>query len=104
MAVLQVSGPTVYTCFNRWERVGLAGLANAAGQGRRPILGAADAALVAAATGANRQQFKDVAVMLCQELAKDFSARTLRRFLKILGDLAALPPRPERGAGPGRLR
>ena len=62
--------------------VGLAGLANAAGQGQRPILGAADAALVAAAVRANRQQLKDMAVTLRQELAKDFSARTLRRFLK----------------------
>ena len=31
MAVLNVSRPTVYTWFNRWERGGLAGLANAAG-------------------------------------------------------------------------
>ena len=82
MAVLQVSRPTVYTWFNRWERGGLAGLANAAGQGRHPILGAADAAPVAAAVRANRQQLKEVAVTLRQELAKDFSARTLRRFLK----------------------
>jgi len=81
MAVLHVSRPTVYTWFNRWERGGLAGLANAAGQGRHPILGAADAAPVAAAVRANRQQLKDVAVTLRQELAKDFSARTLRRFL-----------------------
>ena len=82
MAVLQVSRPTVYTWFNRWERGGLAGLANAAGQGRRPILGAADAAPVAAAVRANRQQLNDVAATLRQELAKDFSARTLWRFLK----------------------
>ena len=82
MAMLQVSRPTVYTWFNRWERGGLAGLANAAGQGRHPILGAADAAPVAAAVRANRQQLREVAVTLRQELAKDFSARTLRRFLK----------------------
>ena len=82
MAVLNVSRPTVYTWFNRWERGGLAGLANAAGQGRHPILGAADAAPVAAAVRTNRQQLKEVAVTLRQELAKDFSARTLRRFLK----------------------
>ena len=82
MTVLQVSRPTVYTWFNRWERGGLAGLANAAGQGRHPILGAAEAAPVAAAVRANRQQLREVAVTLRQELAKDFSARTLRRFLK----------------------
>jgi len=82
MAVLQVSRPTVYTWFNRWQTGGLAGLANAAGQGRRPILSAADAEPVAAAVRANRQQLKDVAATLRQELAKNFSARTLRRFLK----------------------
>ena len=82
MAVLQVSRPTVYTWFNRWERGGLAGLANAAGQGRHPILSAADAESVAAAVRANRQQLREVAVTLRQELAKDFSARTLRHFLK----------------------
>ena len=79
MVVLQVSRPTVYTWFNRWEA---GGLANAAGQGRRPILSAADAAPVLAAVRLNRQQLKEVAVTLRQELAKDFSARTLRRFLK----------------------
>ena len=80
--MLQVSRPTVYTWFNRWERIGMAGLANAAGQGRHPILGAADAAPVAVTVRANRRQLKEVAVTLRQELAKDFPARTLRRFLK----------------------
>jgi len=77
MAVLNVSRPTVYTWFNRWERGGLAGLANAAGQGRHPILGAA-----VAAVRTNRQQLKEVTAALRQELAKNFSPRTLRRFLK----------------------
>ncbi|MGI4864664.1 MAG: helix-turn-helix domain-containing protein [Janthinobacterium lividum] len=82
MAVLDVSRQTVYSWFNRWEEGGLAGLANAAGQGRRPILIAADEVSVAAAVRANRQQLKDVTATLRQELAKDFSPRTLRRFLK----------------------
>ena len=94
MAVLNVSRPTVYTWFNRWERGGLAGLANAAGQGRHPILGAADAAPVAAAVRANRQQLKDVAVTLRQELAKDFSARTLRRFLKSVAGVGGASATP----------
>ena len=79
---LGVSSRTVYTWFNRWESGGLAGLANAAGQGRRPILGAADEEPVVAAVRMNRQQLKQVTAALCQELAKDFSPRTLRRFLK----------------------
>ena len=94
MAVLQVSRPTVYTWFNRWERGGLAGLANAAGQGRHPILGAADAAPVAAAVRANRQQLKEVTATLRQELAKDFSPRTLRRFLKSVAGVGGASATP----------
>jgi transposase len=76
MAVLQVSRPRVYTWFNRWEEGGLAGLANAAGQGRRPILTAADEGPVAAAVRANRQQLKDVTATLRQEL---YSSRSGQR-------------------------
>ena len=79
---LGVSSRTIYTWFNRWEAGGLAGLANAAGQGRRPILSADDEAPVVAAVRLNRQQLKEVTTTLRQELAKDFSPRTLRRFLK----------------------
>ena len=82
MAVLQVSRPTVYTWFNRWQTGGLAGLANAAGQGRRPILSAADEEPVLAAVRTNRQQLQEVTAALRQELGKNFSPRTLRRFLK----------------------
>ena len=80
--VLGVSRGTVYAWFDRWETAGLAGLANAAGQGRRPVLGAADEAPVRAAVEANRQQLKDVTATLRQELNKSFSASTLRRFVK----------------------
>ena len=79
---LSVSSRTVYTWFNRWEAGGLAGLANATGQGRRPVLTAADEVLVLAAVRTNRQQLKEVTITLRQELGKDFSPRTLRRFLK----------------------
>ena len=82
--VLGVSRVTVYAWFDRWETAGLAGLANAAGQGRRPVLGAADEAPVRAAVEANRQQLKDVTATLRQELGKSFSPTTLRRFLKSL--------------------
>ena len=79
---LGVSSRTIYTWFNRWEAGGLAGLANATGQGRRPVLTAADEVLVLAAVRTNRQQLKEVTITLRQELGKDFSPRTLRRFLK----------------------
>ena len=38
-----------------------------------------------AAVRANRQQLKDVTAALRQELGKDFSALTLKRFLKRVG-------------------
>ena len=82
MAMLQVSRPTVYVWFNLWESVGLAGLTNTAGQDRRPIRTAADQAPIVAAVRANRQQIRDVTATLRQELAKDYSVRMLRRFLK----------------------
>ena len=85
---------TVYTWFNRWEAGGLAGLANATGQGRRPILDAADEAPVVQAVRTNRQQLKEVTATLRQELGKNFSPRTLRRFLKsvaAVGGASATP-------------
>ena len=84
-ALLGVSQTTVYSWFNRWERGGLAGLANAKGQGRRAILQAADCEQVKAAVRDNRQQLKDVTAALRQELAKSFSPLTLKRFLKSMG-------------------
>jgi transposase len=85
MQVLHVSRTTVCAWFARWETGGLAGLANAPGQGRPPVLTAADTAQGKAAVEANRQQLKEVTATLRQELNKDFSPKTLKRFLKSLG-------------------
>ena len=79
---------------HRRQAGGLADLANAAGQGRRPILSAADEEPVLAAVRANRQQLQEVTTTLRQELGKDFSPRTLRRFLKgvaVVGGVFATP-------------
>jgi transposase len=76
---------TVYGWFNRWERGGLAGLANAKGQGRPAILQPTDQERVKAAVRANRQQLKYVTAVLRQELRKNFSALTRKRFLKRVG-------------------
>ena len=83
--LLQVSEATGYSWFNRWEGGGLAGLANAKGQGRPAILQAADREQVEAAVRVNRQQIKEVVVALREELAKSFSPLTLKRFLKKVG-------------------
>ena len=80
MAVLGIGRLTVYAWFTRWETGGLAGLANAAGQGRPPVLTAADEQAVQTAVRANRQQLKEVTATLRQELNKDFSTKTLKRF------------------------
>ncbi len=82
MQVLHVSRTTVCAWFARWETGGLAGLANAPGQGRPPVLTAADTEQVEAAVRANRQQLKEVTASLRQELNKEFSPTTLKRFLK----------------------
>lgn len=87
--VLDVRRKTVYAWFDRWETAGLAGLANAPGQGRPPVLTAADAPQVKAAVRENRQQLKEVTARLRQELNKDFSPTTLKRFLKSLAGRGA---------------
>ena len=84
-ALLDVGQGTVYSWFNRWERGGLVGLGNAKGQGRPAILQPIDQEQVKAAVRANRQQLKDVTAVLRQQLGKDFSALTLKRFLKRVG-------------------
>lgn len=82
--IFQVSRLTIATWLNRWEQNGLAGLCNAKGQGRKPILSAQDAAQVQAQVRENRQQLKQATSPLKQELAKEFSTKTLKRFLKSL--------------------
>lgn len=81
-AVLGVSRLTVYAWFTRWETAGLAGLANAKGQGRPPLLTDADQEQVQAAVRSNRQQLKEVTATLRQELDRNFSPKTLKRFLQ----------------------
>ena len=68
MAVLGVSRTTVFAWFERWETGGLAGLANAPGQGRPPVLTAADEQPVRQAVGQNRQRLKEVTATLRREL------------------------------------
>ena len=84
MQVLYVMVPTVYAWFNRWETGDLAGLANAPGQGRPPVPTDDDEQPRRAAVRENRQQLKEVTVSLRQELNKNFSTTTLKRFLKNL--------------------
>lgn len=73
----------VNTWLARYQDHGLDGLKTRQGQGRRPILQAdTDLAAVRRAVQENRQRVSLAKAELTKELGKEFSALTLRRFLK----------------------
>ncbi|QHW01101.1 helix-turn-helix domain-containing protein [Spirosoma endbachense] len=78
----QVSRLTIYNWLDAWEQQGLRGLYNQPGQGRKPILTSADEALVNQHVSAHAQQLKAARQVLRQELNREFSHKTLQRFLK----------------------
>lgn len=73
---------TIYNWLNAWEKQGIRGLYNQPGQGRKPILSSADEALVNQHVSAHAQQLKAARQGLRQELNREFSHKTLQRFLK----------------------
>ena len=83
-AVLGVSWITIYSWLDRWEKKGLVGLRDQAGRGRKPILTIADFALVKECVEQNAQQLRVARVQLKEELKRDFSDKTLRRYIKNL--------------------
>lgn len=82
--VLGVSSITIYGWLNRWEKKGLVGLRDRGGRGRKPILTIADFALVKERVQQNAQQLRLARVQLKEELERDFSDKTLRRYIKNL--------------------
>ena len=82
--IFSVSHATISNWITAWETKGIVGLRNQAGQGRKPILIASDLALIKAKVQLNPQHLKAVRTELKAELAKDFSEKTLKRFLKSL--------------------
>lgn len=82
--IFNVSRPTITNWFDRWESLGVLGLYNVKGQGRKPILDVADSGVIKSAVKANPQELKVARESIKTELNKDFSDRTLRRFLKSL--------------------
>ncbi len=82
--VFPVSQMTIYNWLRRWERGGISGLKDLAGRGRKPILQAADLPQVKARVQENAQQLKLARQKLKEELGREFSEKTLRRFLKSL--------------------
>ena len=75
---------TVYHWFTAWEKQGLVGLLTKPGQGRKPILLPSDQAAIQQRVQAENQRLKQVRAHLQEELAKEFSHSTLKRFLKTL--------------------
>lgn len=83
-AVFRVSQMTIYNWLRRWERGGISGLKDSVGRGRKPILQAADLPQIKARVQENAQQLKIARHKLKKELGREFSEKTLRRFLKSL--------------------
>lgn len=83
-AVFRVSLITVYGWLKRWENSGLVGLRDLPGRGRKPILKPADLLQIKMRVQQNAQQLKLAREKLKEDLARDFSDKTLRRYLKNL--------------------
>ena len=83
-AVFRVSLITVYGWLKRWENSGLVGLRDLPGRGRKPILKPADLLQIKMRVQENAQQLKLARSKLKEDLARDFSDKTLRRYLKNL--------------------
>lgn len=79
-----VTHATIGNWFRAWEDSGIVGLRNQAGQGRKPIFAATDLNLVKKKVQENPQHLKAVRETLKAELNKEFSEKTLKRFLKSL--------------------
>jgi len=79
-----VTHATIGNWFRAWEDSGIVGLRNQAGQGRKPIFSVTDLNLVKEKVQENPQHLKAVRETLKTELNKEFSEKTLKRFLKSL--------------------
>jgi len=83
--LLKMKPVTVNNWLNRYQQEGISGLATKPGRGRKPVLEPArDLEQVRAAVVAERQRLSQAKLLLEQQLGKEFSLKTLRRFLKKL--------------------
>lgn len=82
--IFRVSEISIYSWFKRWERSGIVGLRDKQGRGRKPILQAADLARIKERVQENAQRLKIAREKLKEELGREFSTKTLKRFLKSL--------------------
>lgn len=100
--LFEISEITVYSWFDRWEKLGLSGLMNRPGRGRKPILGLQNPAhvkSVKAAVVKNPQSVKQVVAELETALDTQMSTDTVKRFLKnLVSASAASAPVSNRGS------
>jgi transposase len=82
--IFRVSEICIYNWFKRWEKGGLVGLRDKAGRGRKPILQAEDLSIIKERVQENAQRLKIARQKLKAELGREFSTKTLKRFLKSL--------------------
>lgn len=82
--IFRVSEISLYSWFKRWEAGGIVGLRDKQGRGRKAILQPEDLAQVKQRVQENTQQLKIAREKLKEELGREFSTKTLKRFLKSL--------------------
>ena len=83
-SIFRVSEICIYTWLKRWERGGIVDLRDKTGRGRRAILQPEDLAIIKEKVQENAQRLKIAREKLKVELGREFSAKTLKRFLKSL--------------------
>lgn len=82
--VFRVSEICIYSWFKRWEKGGIIGLRDKTGRGRKPILRDEDLSIIKEKVQENAQRLKIAREQLKAELGREFSTKTLKRFLKSL--------------------
>ena len=80
--IFQVGELCVYGWLKRWETGGITGVRDKAGRGRRAILRAEDLAVIKEKVQENAPRLKIARGQLKEELAREFSTKTLKRFLR----------------------
>lgn len=80
--IVSMTPTTINGWLNRYESLGIEGLKNKPGQGRKPILQQDQKEKIAKAVKQDRQRLDQARLILEKELNKKFSKKTLQRFLK----------------------
>lgn len=82
-SILKIHPVVVGNWLSRYEQEGIAGLYTKPGRGRKPVLDKQqDIALVRQAVEQERQRLSQAKLIVEEQLQKEFSLKTLKRFLK----------------------